>query len=449
MGRRSVVPKGKVRQIIGSGKPQPNKFYPIAYEYTWHGKVLRKSTGIKALIKDWNKDKRELRASYGDDYVRLNNRLKTQISKFDAALLEYDTDNPRKLNADTIKSFLNDQPSARKDKGYDFATYAEELLKSKLSRHKIQYSRYKNGVSALRMFGEFLASEKRGTHENNAIYVGEMSCELLQAHIDWRRNVKQNKDETINHALTPILYACKAACENGFIDRETNAALQDMRIEVIPSIDEDSKEYDGKSLTKEQLREIISYYENCKETRRREFIEMFLFAFHACGLRVVDIMTLKWANVDLEKKELTKILVKNRKRHTIPLSDAAICILKSWKKKDRRKSFVFDLVPDDLKLSDEKAVYKARNNVTRCIDQSLTVVGKDLNLPFNLTMHVARHTFAVCALNDNTNISVVSQLLGHASTDVTERVYAKFLPETLKGEVSRLGYNFLPKSLSK
>lgn len=39
-------------------------------------------------------------------------------------------------------------------------------------------------------------------------------------------------------------------------------------------------------------------------------------------------------------------------------------------------------------------------------------------------------------------MSVVSRLLGHGSTDVTEKVYAKFLPETLSAEVARLKEDF-------
>ena len=53
-------------------------------------------------------------------------------------------------------------------------------------------------------------------------------------------------------------------------------------------------------------------------------------------------------------------------------------------------------------------------------------------------MHVARHTFAVFALNKGLSMSVVSRLLGHGSTDVTEKVYARFLPETLFAEVEKL-----------
>lgn len=56
--------------------------------------------------------------------------------------------------------------------------------------------------------------------------------------------------------------------------------------------------------------------------------------------------------------------------------------------------------------------------------------------------HAARHSFAVFALNKGLSMSVVSRLLGHGSTDVTEKVYAKFLPETLSAEVARLKEDF-------
>ena len=53
-------------------------------------------------------------------------------------------------------------------------------------------------------------------------------------------------------------------------------------------------------------------------------------------------------------------------------------------------------------------------------------------------IHLARHTFAVYALNEGLSMSVVSRLLGHGSTDITEKVYARFLPETLSTELNRL-----------
>ena len=68
----------------------------------------------------------------------------------------------------------------------------------------------------------------------------------------------------------------------------------------------------------------------------------------------------------------------------------------------------------------------------RIIQTSLHSIGEKMNLPFNLSIHVARHTFAVFALRQNQNIYTVSKLLGHTSTMATEKTYAEFLPEDYK-----------------
>ena len=73
-----------------------------------------------------------------------------------------------------------------------------------------------------------------------------------------------------------------------------------------------------------------------------------------------------------------------------------------------------------------------------------------LSLAQPITFHVARHTFAVLALNKGLSMTVVSRLLGHGSTDITERVYARFLPETLSAELGKLKndlgqYGYIPK----
>lgn len=80
----------------------------------------------------------------------------------------------------------------------------------------------------------------------------------------------------------------------------------------------------------------------------------------------------------------------------------------------------------------------------------IQLISNDLRLIFTYSLllaspcifHVARHTFAVFALNKGLSMSVVSRLLGHGSTDVTEKVYARFLPETLSSEVARLKDEF-------
>lgn len=422
--------------------PEPNVGYPVQLEYTWNRKVIRKTIGILVREADWNQNLHQgrggVRVSYGPEYKRTNAMLLSKVDKVDSLLAEYHQNHPNQVTEEVITGILADKPIVRKDKGKDLVEFVNERLESEYSRNRIGRSRYENGKSAMNIFQIFLRATNRGTYKPDGIYLGEISVELMEAYIEWRREIKQNSDETINHALTPILKACAFAAEMKIIDPILSTRLQEMRIIPKISLSQDECEYDGKSLSAEQLKQLIDFYNHDKEPRRKEFVEMFLFAFYACGLRVVDVMTLQWTHVNLEKKELSKVMVKTNKRHIIPLNDAAITILKKWQEKTIGNRFVFNLLKDSIDIDDNEALYRARNSATRSINQSLNVIGEKLEFPFTLSMHVARHTFAVFALNKGLSMTVVSRLLGHGSTDITEKVYARFLPETLSTELSRL-----------
>ena len=57
-------------------------------------------------------------------------------------------------------------------------------------------------------------------------------------------------------------------------------------------------------------------------------------------------------------------------------------------------------------------------------------IGKKLELPFSLSFHLSRHTFATNALNNGMRIEHVSKLMGHQDIRTTQ-VYAKILNEEL------------------
>lgn len=442
MGRpKRLYPLGKYR-LRTPKTIDKSKTYPIELEYTWNRQVLRKSANIFVKAADWNQNgnqgRGEIRSSYGNEYKRLNKVLMERVDTMDAQLAEYNVKHPNQITVEVIAGFLSHKPLTRKDQGKDFAEFVLERLESEYSRHKIGRSRYKNGICCMNVFTTFLRATNQGTYEMDKIYVGDITPELIDGYITWRRDIRQNGDETINHSLTPILKACSYAAELGMIEQSVNARIQDMMIVTKPSLSDEESEFDGKALTKEQMDALLEYYKNCKEPRRKEFMEMFFFAFHACGLRIVDVMTLQWGHINFEKKELRKIMIKTSKRHVIPLTEPALKILRKWQEKRVGCRYVFDLVNDNLDLNDEEALYKARINATKCIGQSLAVVGEQLEFPFSLSMHVARHSFAVMALNKGLSMSVVSRLLGHGSTDITEKVYAHFLPETLSAEMDKL-----------
>ena len=56
--------------------------------------------------------------------------------------------------------------------------------------------------------------------------------------------------------------------------------------------------------------------------------------------------------------------------------------------------------------------------------------------------------FAINALNNEEHpldMYQVSRLLGHASTETTEKVYADYITSTLREKMTDLGFDFLPE----
>ncbi len=191
------------------------------------------------------------------------------------------------------------------------------------------------------------------------------------------------------------------------------------------------------------MKALITICPKLPHPRTQEIVDIFLFAFHACGMRVSDIITLEWNHIDWEKREIAKNYFKTKTAANIPLTDAAIEILERWKQYDRNKRFVFDLLPEDFNLKDPKALKNARLSKNRNLQQSLRSVGEKIGLRFNLTMHVARHTFAVLSIKKGIDVHLLSRLMGHSSIVITEKVYADYIQSDVHKEVrEKLSFTF-------
>ena len=116
------------------------------------------------------------------------------------------------------------------------------------------------------------------------------------------------------------------------------------------------------------------------------------------------------------------------------LGNSAMEILERWKGYGRNEKFVFDLLPEDYDLTDQKRLFMDRNSKDKTFNTSLNVARMTLRFEFPLTMHVARHSFAVMAINKGMSLFLLSKILGHATIASTQRTYAEFLKETVESE---------------
>lgn len=146
------------------------------------------------------------------------------------------------------------------------------------------------------------------------------------------------------------------------------------------------------------------------------------------GLRIGEICALRWENIDFEKKLIyikktlqrvytvekkTEIIIDSSKTESsirsIPMSDKIYHILKDVYKKQSEKAFFL------TGSRDQYIEPRSYQNMFKRILKASKV--KEYNF------HILRHTFATNCIKVGMDIKSLSEILGHASVDVTLNRY--------------------------
>ena len=439
MGRvKSKFPTGNI--VIKNKKPNKEGKVALYLCYNINTTPVTITTDIFVKPDDWDSKTQSVK-SKNPAAARLNNQLKLQREKVDEQIMAYEG----RLTADIVRKMLKGEFAQQNDpKKIDFIQYATDYNQQRYDLQKLSYSTYYNGDRYIKKFQRFL-SEQTG---ESIIYLTDLTIDLIEKYKTYCIK-RGNTKEGINKMLTPLIKAAMYATDNDLLSAKVSAQIKqqsyfDLKERQYRSEVEDSE---VRYLTEEQMQQFVDLYSKVKFNRTREIMDMFLFSFHACGLRVSDIVTLEWSHIDWERRELSKNLVKGKVPHTIPLTDAAMEILKRWQEKNLNRRFVFNLLDSTFDTSDAALLDKKIKSKNRILQTSLNEIGNKMGLPFHLTMHVARHTFAVMALNRGVTIHMISRLLGHSSIITTEKVYAEFLPDAITEEVkTKLSFGYMPSS---
>lgn len=120
------------------------------------------------------------------------------------------------------------------------------------------------------------------------------------------------------------------------------------------------------------------------------------------GLRIRELASVKLSQIDFLNKSFT-IIGKGGRARLIFLSDEAIKYIKMYQsqRNDSDSDNLFDIS-------------------VRHIQRRLEIYGKKLNLPFNLSPHVLRHSFGTDLLINGADIRSVQEMLGHRNLNTTQ-----------------------------
>lgn len=378
----------------------------------------------------------------------LNKRLVNIKKEYDKVIDELLRDPNNVISVPVLRSILNGTYKEKQEiqKGkVSFIDYVLKVNGDLYNMEKISYSVWSNIECSMNRFKKYLQQEKHlETNDNTPLYCKDLTVEIIRDYIEWRKS-DGNTNETINKSLTPIFKSVKKMMRLGWIDSCVGEEILELYLPTNTQSLGDEIGTDKHYLTVEQIKQLIKMTEQSKYPRTKELVDMFMFSIHTGGMRFSDICTLRWSEVDLVNRIIKHLQVKNHTKKptilTLPITDEGIKILKNWEGKN--DNFVFDMLCENFDLNDEKLLKHTINSLNKTMNQSLRCLGEKMKLSFNLHFHCSRHTYGTLLLNRGVDINVISHLMGHSSTWVTQKVYSKYLPETLNEIVNeKLNFKF-------
>jgi len=158
------------------------------------------------------------------------------------------------------------------------------------------------------------------------------------------------------------------------------------------------------------------------EPRLELYRDMFIFCAYAGGLRISDVLLLRWKNI-IDGRLYIRIK-KTQTPTSFLVPEKALTIAKARIRTGAADEFVFPVLEADLNLDDAEAVDKAISGATANANKALKRITEKTGIEKHLSFHCSRHSFAVNALKKDIGIATVSKILGHASIQETQ-VYAK------------------------
>jgi integrase len=238
-----------------------------------------------------------------------------------------------------------------------------------------------------------------------------------------------NKDSTVHNYIRTIKALLNKSVEENLIKPEDNKIKDYSLAHIKPQAYK-------RSLSQTDLNKIINskFSEKSLELARLSF----LFSIYTCGMNFADLCLLKTDNI--YDNEIKYMRLKTGKNLIIPFISQAKIILEEiernyeWK----NKPYIFPYI-NDLVHNTPKKIRTRLDTSRSKFNSDLKKIASNLNINFNLTSYVGRHTFSVTAYHNKESMTNISSLLGHS----TERTTITYLESLTSNHLSGIE-SFLP-----
>lgn len=393
-----------VKVIIRKHKLNAKGEAPIYLRITQDRQTTYKSLQLKVKPEFWDDDKEQIKKNNKvKGYVRINNYIDNEVMKLRNKVLDVET-KTNSISTAKIKEIVADKPVI------DFFEYGDKYLKRIENTSQVRvYVQTKTILNKLEAFQKkrFLPFE-------------DMTVGYLKTYEVFLHDVYKNGHNTIFTNLKILRKLFYLAIQEDIISSDINPfrkikfKWQATEIHYLTDIEINK----------------IADLKLAPGIKRFHIRNIYIFAVHVGGLRISDILMLKWENL-VDGERIVVFTQKTRTNVSIKLTPTALKILAIYTTSNKKPSdFIFPFLENGTDYSNPQFLYKRISSLTAYANTNLKEIAKAAGIEKRLHFHTSRHSFACRGLRKGLNIVHISKLMGHSSVKMTEN-YAKVINKDL------------------
>ncbi|HCY89521.1 MAG TPA: site-specific integrase [Chitinophagaceae bacterium] len=374
---------------------------PIHFRIIKDRKISYIASGILIPEDHWDSAKNKIKGKHTNS-ARLNSFLTNKFAELQDQVFEHETVSKSSTTRQLKEKIYGKKPE-------DFFAFADEVVNNykddgKISTHITHSSTIKtlkDYVNDASIMFQDITPEFLAKYEKFLQTKQKLKTNTIHKHLKFLRKLFNDalRAEKIEYQHNPFTkYKLK-------LEKTSRSFLSDEELKAI----EDVATVPGERMDLHKL--------------------MFIFAAYTGGLRISDVLKLKWQNFD--GKHIHIAIHKTKTQLSIKLPNKAIEIINKYHSKATKQTdFIFPMLPNSIDLNDPQVSYNQISSATAYINKNLKLLATKAEIEKPLSFHISRHTWATRALRKGVSIDKVSKLMGHAQLRETQ-IYAKIVNEEL------------------
>ena len=362
------------------------------------------TAGVKLKESEWDEVKQKVKKNHPNS-ARMNASLSQKIADAEAQVADME----RKVKTVSIKKLKEAIKGKEVPNFFEYARKRLEKIKSTVS-----YSTYRAYTSQIDKFEKYMRTKD--------IYFDDISVTLLNDYKNYLSTDLNNGLTTQRLSIIVLGTIFNHAIKEDVIP-ETMFPFKKLTLKI----DTTKRLF----LHKDKIADLtdLALVEGKKAALWRD---LFLFSIYAGGLRFSDVIEMQYGHYNKAEHKISKLIRKTGRTHQFKIGKVAIDILDKYIKQDaKNEDYIFPIIEDISGYEKSPAMrYFLTSKYNKLANFHLKKMGEKMKLPFTLSFHLSRHTFATNALNNGMRIEHVSKLMDHRDISTTQ-IYAKIIGEEL------------------